>query len=248
MSVPTIKISTSSAPKQRQAGKVLPFIAIAVLALGAGIFASGQFGTLTGSEDTTAQSTDSDNQSAQLAVLQESLKTSLALPTNFKSMPEFELLDANAQPITESVFDDKWSVIFFGYTHCPDVCPITLQVMKNVVEKLTAADEQTIPQIVFVSVDPVRDTSDIMKNYISFFDESFVGITGDVNNVHNMTRALGIVASFTANDTEPDNYLVDHTASLLLIDPQRRVRAKISPPHEADTIVTDYLTLIRAPS
>ena len=120
--------------------------------------------------------------------------------------------------------------------------------MKNVVEKLTELDVQTLPQVVFVSVDPVRDTSEVMKNYIGYFNESFVGVTGDVNSLHDMTRALGIVASFTANEADPDNYIVDHTASLLLIDPQRRVRAKITPPHEADTIVTDYLTLISAPS
>jgi protein SCO1/2 len=243
MSAPST--SNVSTPKRRQAGKVLPLVVVAVLALVAGLFASGQFGNLTGSDDAASDSTD---QTTQLAALQKTLKTSLALPTDFKSVPDFQLLDVNSQPITETVFDDKWSVVFFGYTHCPDVCPITLQVMKNVVEKLTELDEQTLPQVVFVSVDPVRDTSEVMKNYISYFNESFVGVTGDVNSLHTMTRALGIVASFTANESDPDNYIVDHTASLLLIDPQRRVRAKITPPHEADTIVTDYLTLISAPS
>ena len=246
MSTPSI--SNVLTPKRSQAGKVLPLAVVAVLALVAGIYTSGQFGNLTGFDDVAMQSTDRDNQATQLAALQETLKTSLALHTDFKSVPDFQLLDVNAQPVTETMFDDKWSVVFFGYTHCPDVCPITLQVMKNVVEKLTELDVQTLPQIVFVSVDPVRDTSEIMKNYISYFNESFVGVTGDVNSLYAMTQALGIVASFTASESDPDNYMVDHTASLLLIDPQRRVRAKITPPHEADTIVTDYLTLISAPS
>lgn len=185
--------------------------------------------------------------SQSMASVQEALKTSLALPLDFKKIPDFTLLDVNADPITQAVFDDRWSIIFFGYTHCPDVCPITLQVMKNVASKL-AEQNQEPPQIVFVSVDPMRDTSEIMKNYISFFDEEFIGITGELTSVHAMTSALGIVASFTANDADPDNYIVDHTASLLLIDPQKRMRAKISPPHDAETIVADYLTMLGAPS
>lgn len=244
MSVP----SNSPTSKRSQHGKTLLIVVVAIVALGAGLIASGQFGILTGTGDSTKQSGDEDKQSTQLASLQDKLKTSLALPTDFKSVPDFKLLDVNGQTITQSMFDDKWSVVFFGYTHCPDVCPITLQVMKNVVETLTAQNEQTLPQVVFVSVDPVRDTSEVMKNYVSYFNESFIGVTGDVNSVHDMTRALGIVASFTANGTDPDNYIVDHTASLLLIDPQRRVRAKITAPHEVDTIVADYLTLIGAPS
>jgi len=240
--------TNSPTPEHRQTGKVLTVVIVAVLALIAGIMASGQFGSKTGSDEAATQANDREAQTIQLAALQDTLKTSLALPADFKSIPDFQLLDVNAQPITQTMFDDKWSVVFFGYTHCPDVCPITLQVMKNVVSELKALDEQNLPQVVFVTVDPVRDTSEVMKNYIRYFDESFVGVTGELNSVHEMVRALGVVASFTANESDPDNYLVDHTASLLLIDPQRRVRAKISPPHQADTIAADYLTLIRAPT
>ena len=175
------------------------------------------------------------------------MKTSIALPLDFQTVSDFELLDVNAAPITQSVFEDQWSIVFFGYTHCPDVCPITLHTMKNVVSKISE-QQQIKPQIVFMSVDPVRDTSEIMKNYISFFDEEFVGITGDRNAMHALTSSLGIVASFTANPDDPENYIVDHTASLLLIDPQKRLRAKISAPHVAETIVDDYLTIIGAPS
>ncbi len=210
----------------------IPLIIICLLALSAGVFMSVK----PGGQDTQS-----------MVSVQEALKTSLALPLDFKKIPDFTLMDVNAEPITQAVFEDRWSIIFFGYTHCPDVCPVTLQVMKNVASKL-AEQNQEPPQIVFVSVDPMRDTSEIMKNYISYFDEEFIGITGELTSVHAMTSALGIVASFTANDADPDNYIVDHTASLLLIDPQKRMRAKISPPHEAETIVADYITILGAPS
>jgi len=219
-----------------------PLLLVGAIALIAGIVASGQFSK--GAPNTAGSSQD---ENAALETVQSALKTSIALPLTFKTVPDFELLDVNAEPITQTVFENRWSIVFFGYTHCPDVCPITLQVMKNVVSKI-AEQEKMEPQIVFMSVDPVRDTSEIMKNYISFFDEDFVGITGDLNNVHALTRSLGIVASFTANSEDPENYLVDHTASLLLIDPQKRVRAKISAPHVAETIIADYLTIIGAPS
>lgn len=225
-----------------QRGKTLVLILIALVALGAGIFASGKL-----RQAPAPDVADAQLQEEQLATLQESLNSSLALPLDFKQIPDFSLQNANGDPLDQRVFDDKWSLVFFGYTHCPDVCPITLHVMKGVVASLEEQN-MTPPQIVFVTVDPVRDTPDVMKQYVGYFDESFIGITGELNKVHALTSSLGIVASFTANDSDPDNYIVDHTASLLLIDPQKRVRAKVTPPHEADTIVADYLAIVGAPS
>lgn len=220
-----------------------------VIAITASVLGAATFGLLSGkSADGTGETASSSNSgNEQLAALQENLLTSLALPTDFRTIQEFELLDVDGQAITQSVFEGTWSLVFFGFTHCPDVCPITLQVMKDVVARLEA-QKQTPPQIVFVSVDPVRDTAKSMKKYIAYFNENFVGITGDVNKVHQLSSSLGIVASFTANEDDPDNYGVDHTASLLLVDPQRRVRAKVTPPHEAEKIIADYLTMIAAPS
>ncbi|MFK7995359.1 MAG: SCO family protein [Granulosicoccus sp.] len=242
----TIAKSHSPANRRGQLGKMLPVIVIATTAV---VLGATTFGLLSGkssnSSPETSVSTNGGNE--KLAALQENLLTSLALPTDFRTVQEFELLDANGLQITQSVFEETWSLVFFGFTHCPDVCPITLQVMKDVVARLEA-QQKTPPQIVFVSIDPVRDTAESMKKYIGYFNEDFIGITGDVNKVHQLSSSLGIVASFTANADDPDNYGVDHTASLLLIDPQRRVRAKVTPPHEAETIVADYLTMIAAPS
>jgi protein SCO1/2 len=222
-------------------------VVVAIAALALGLLAFQKWTGVTDDDNADPSAALDAEYSAQLATLQEQLKTSLALPLDFKQVNSFELLDKHAASVNETVFDDRWSLVFFGYTHCPDVCPITLQVMKNVIAKLQELN-QPEPQIVFVSVDPVRDTSEVLNKYIGYFDEQFVGITGDQTVMHDFTSSLGIVASFTANDDDPENYIVDHTASLLLIDPQRRVRAKVTPPHEAQTIVDDYLTIIAAPS
>lgn len=218
--------------------KALPLVIVGVIAVTAGAFLYTLLNN--GSDGDQAQA-------QQLASLQESLNTSMALPLDFRQVADFELLDQNGEAITQAALEDKWSLLFFGFTHCPDVCPITLQILKNVVSKLEEQG-QTPPQIVFVTVDPKRDTPEVMKNYVNFFNEDFIGITGDQTRIHELTSQLGIVYAFTANDEDPENYSVDHTASMLLVDPQRRLRAKVSPPLEADHIIADYLNVVAAPS
>ena len=238
--------------------RFLPVIAIAIAGLLAGVYVSSKTGLSSGRvrvEDSAtqaaAQAKDSTATRAQsdetdlLQGIQAKLKSTQVLPSDFKSVPAFSLLDVNGNEITEAALAEQWSLMFFGYTHCPDVCPITLSVMKEVAATLEA-DSSPPLQVVFMTVDPVRDTPEIMKNYVSFFSEEFVGISGDLNATHELTRALGIVAAFTANKDNPENYLVDHTASMLLVDPDLRVRAKFAPPHEAATIVEDYKTLMGA--
>lgn len=242
--------------------RFLPVIAIAIAGLLAGVYVSSKTGLSSGrvrvesdttqaatqaatqAKDSTATRAQSD-ETALLQGIQAKLKSTQVLPSDFKSVPAFSLLDVNGDEITEAALAEQWSLMFFGYTHCPDVCPITLSVMKEVVAKLEA-DSSPPMQVVFMTVDPVRDTPEIMKNYVGFFSDEFVGISGELNATHEFTRALGIVAAFTANKDDPKNYLVDHTASMLLVDPDLRVRAKFAPPHEAATIVEDYKTLMGA--
>jgi len=210
--------------------------------LGAGVFFNGSDN---GTVKSAGTESGNDSEKAELATLQEQLLRTLVLPKDFKTVPEFSLVNGDSQPIDKTLFDNQWSVVFFGFTHCPDVCPITLTVMQEVVEKLKEFNVPQ-PQTVFVSVDPKRDTPEVVKNYIGFFNTDFIGVTGELNEVLQLTRELGIVAAFTVREDDPNEYDVDHTASMLLIDPQGRMRAKLTAPHEADTIVTDYVTILKA--
>ena len=220
------------------ASRRIPWLIIATLAVVAGVYA----GVTTSTAPTGDASAGGDD---ALKSVQENLVNTLALPADFKTVPAFELIDGQGEPITEAALDGRWTMLFFGFTHCPDVCPVTLSVMNEVVDKLDATDSAPL-EVAFISVDPVRDTPQVMGRYVDFFNEDFIGITGELTAINTLTSELGIVAAFTANDDDPDNYTVDHTASMLLIDPQRRLRAKFNAPHEVETIVADYQTLLAA--
>lgn len=214
----------------------IPLVIGAAIGIGAGLYARQ-------SESPAASTIGGDD--AALAELQTRMQNTLVLPEDFRTVPAFSLLGKDGEAVDETLLDGQWTAAFFGYTYCPDVCPITLQIMKDVVAGLEADTIEPM-QVAFFTVDPVRDTAERMNEYIGFFDEDFRGITGELNGVLELTRALGIVASFTANDEDPDNYLVDHTASMLLIDPQRRVRARFRAPHDASTIIADYREIVAA--
>ena len=215
---------------------------VAGLCLFAGLAAGIAF---TGTDKGTGAAAGVEAKKSELAALQNQLERSLVLPEDFKTVPEFSLVNVDSEPLDKSLFTNQWSVVFFGFTHCPDVCPITLTVMQDVVEQLKEFNVSQ-PQTVFVTVDPKRDTPEVMKNYVGYFNSDFIGVTGELNDVHQLTRALGIVSAFTVRKDDPTQYDVDHTASMLLIDPKGRVRAKLTAPHEADTIVADYVTLLNA--
>ncbi|MCW8923880.1 MAG: SCO family protein, partial [Gammaproteobacteria bacterium] len=110
-----------------------------------------------------------------------------------RTLKPFELVDQKGGPVNEHMFKDKWSFVFFGYTSCPDICPTTLHVLNTVTEKLAVQDRTLLldAQVVFISVDPDRDNLDMLAEYMAYFNESFIGITGDKNNIDNITRQFG---------------------------------------------------------
>lgn len=127
----------------------------------------------------------------------------------------FSLIDAQGRPVTEAVLRGKPSAVFFGFTHCPDVCPTTLAEVSSWIEALGADAERM--RFVFVTVDPERDTPDVMRDYLSAFSDKIVGITGEPGKVHAMVRDHKIVSRRVPLDG--GGYTMDHTASVMLLDP-----------------------------
>jgi protein SCO1/2 len=171
----------------------------------------------------------------------------LRLPDN-KPLPDFKLVDSDGGPVTNEWFNDQWTLVFFGFTNCPDICPATLQVLSLARARLANADaERELPEILLVSVDPDRDTPEILKAYVAHFGDGVSGITGSLDELQKLTTTLGVY--FAKQDPEspdnPDNYSVAHSAHVVVIDNHGRYHAVFSAPHTVDAFVTDMPILMQ---
>jgi len=151
-------------------------------------------------------------------------------------LPDFTLSDHHGRVFDAARFDDHWSFVFFGYTYCPDVCPATLGTFRAVAERLQ--DEPDL-QYVFVSVDPERDTLERLAEFVPYFHPDFIGATGSPEEIANFTSAIGVYHRKSKDSTGPD-YLMDHSISVMLIDPERRLAAIFSAPKDPDAIATAF--------
>lgn len=162
---------------------------------------------------------------------------------NPKALTAFNLEDHSGRAFNLNRLKGKWTFLFFGYTHCPDVCPVTLSVLADVERRLSKAKQPLENvQVVFVSLDPQRDNQERLQQYVQYFNPSFLGVTGDEAQVADLTRQLGIVHTIVDRGSS-DNYLVDHTASILLTDPQTRLVAVFGLPHNAETISSRFVAI-----
>ena len=154
-----------------------------------------------------------------------------------KQIQQFESVNQLGQSFGLEQLKNKWSFIFFGYTHCPDICPITMSVMAETYKQLMT--EYKDLQIIFVTVDPARDTTEKLASYVAYFNKDFIGLGGSTEMVNSLTRQIGI-AYYLNNQEASDNYLVDHSASIFLIDPKARMVGKLSPPHDTEKIINQF--------
>lgn len=156
-----------------------------------------------------------------------------------KALTEFSLEDHHGKAFNLGRLTGRWTLLFFGYTHCPDICPVTLSVLRNAVALMAeAAPDTEPPQVVFISVDPKRDSLDHLGAYVSHFNPDFLGVTGSDENLRAFARQLGALFVLSEPDANGD-YLVDHTAAIFLIDPRGRLVALFQAPHAADRLARD---------
>ncbi|MBQ4834320.1 SCO family protein [Pseudoalteromonas sp. MMG010] len=141
-----------------------------------------------------------------------------------KPLSDFTLTDQNDSLVTKAAFLGQWNLVFLGYTSCPDICPLTLAKLNNVYKNL-AADYPL--QIWFVSVDPKRDTVKKRKLYIDYFNPKFLAVSGEHKDLFPFVRELGLI--YAIRDTDEDEYLVDHSGSVALVDELGSVRAIFKP-------------------
>lgn len=160
-----------------------------------------------------------------------------------KVINNFKLQSHLSEEFTKNDFLKHWSLIFVGYTHCPDVCPTTMAVMNQVVEFMQQ-QQLVAPQIIFLSIDPERDSAAILKPYVSYFNSDFIGLTGSLDEVKKFSRELNAVfrkSAGASGDISNDDYLMDHSSALMLINPQGNLQAILTAPHTPANIIESII-------
>lgn len=164
------------------------------------------------------------------------LRSGTVLPEP-RPIGEFSLVDQRGQPFGPAALENRWSLVFTGFTHCPDLCPTTLALLASLRKRIPGDGLQ----IVFVSVDPERDTPERIASYLAHFDPTFVGATGAAAEIERFTKALGLAQ--VRNPGVGGEYTVDHSTALVLIDPKARVAGYFQPPHDEQALAADLAAL-----
>lgn len=163
-----------------------------------------------------------------------------------KALAGFKLVDQHGKPFTLEQLQGKWSFVFFGYTTCPDICPMTLSEMARLQSMLPDALKNDT-RFVFISVDPERDTVEQLAQYLPFFNADIIGVTGDLDATTAFARQLGVAAVKVPQ--EGGSYLVDHSVRVFLLNPKGERYALFSPTvgasFRADELLADYLMVRR---
>lgn len=158
-------------------------------------------------------------------------------------LPEFQLVSGDGRRFDRERLQGHWSLLFAGFTHCPDVCPNTMTVLKSVSARLQAA--RTPLQVVFISVDPERDTPEQIRRYAEYFDPTFVAATGPTDELDKLAAGAGLVYAKVPGATA-DSYTIDHSSALVLVNPQAQIAGYFTPPHDIDTLAADLARMIQS--
>lgn len=161
-----------------------------------------------------------------------------------RPLPAMTFIDQQGQPFGPGQLRGHWSILFFGFTSCPDVCPTTLALLARVEKQLSDLPAEQRPHVVLVSVDPQRDTPEQLAKYVKSFSPTFTGVTGEQQAVHEFALKLGVPVAISP--LPGGSYTVDHSAAIFIVDPNGALRALSSTPHNAPIIAADYRSIVAA--
>lgn len=164
----------------------------------------------------------------------------IALPSS-RELPALQLVSTTGEPVNTQHLADKWHLVFFGYTFCPDICPTTLAELRQL-NKLLPEEVKDQLQIVMVSVDPHRDSSEQLHAYLQYFDPTFVGFTGELQDIQTLSNTLSI--PFIPGDTSKPRYTVDHSGNLAIISPDGRQYGFIRAPLDVKKLAEQLPSII----
>ncbi len=170
-------------------------------------------------------------------------------------IPPFRLIDQHKKSFTRESLTGNWALAMIGYTYCPDICPTTLSEMAAFFKQFDGSSEQTkTPEFVFFSVDPFRDTAEQLRKYLGYFDQDFIGVTGEPENIHTLVSELGLhyIYAHPEDNTflddvvhkpAQDDYVVVHSTSLLFISPKGELVATMPPPFQTTAVLALFRKL-----
>jgi protein SCO1/2 len=164
-----------------------------------------------------------------------------------RELPPFSLNQSDGTQLVPGELKGHWTLVFLGFTHCPDVCPTTLAELARAQKQWASLPESTRPRVLFVSVDPERDAPDRIGEYAHAFHRDTLAATADIPALEKFTRSLSLVfAKVPAGDGRPaDQYTIDHSATIVVLDPQARMAGVILPPFDPNAIAADFTALTR---
>jgi protein SCO1 len=179
-----------------------------------------------------------------------SLQPPVELATGSMLMPprpvaDFNLIDHQGRSFGRANLHGRWSLLFFGYTNCPDFCPTTLATLASLEKRLREAGAAQLPQVIFVSVDAKRDTPAQLAKYVPYFDPNFIGITAaDQPAIESFAKQWGVAVM--VQPEKNGNYSVDHSGSIFVIDPSGRLAAVLTGPFSVNALQNDLKRIISA--
>lgn len=155
-------------------------------------------------------------------------------------IPDFALIDHNGEPFTLENLKGKWSLIYFGFTHCPDICPTTFATLSKVYSQLED-DIKDQTQVILLSVDPARDTPEKLKAYVGHFNEDFIGVTGEFLPILKLSGNLNVAFNKVVTG---DDYTVDHSGHLVLMNPYGHYHGIFKPPFKLSALKLTYQSIV----
>lgn len=167
-----------------------------------------------------------------------------------RELPPFALQQSDGTQLVPGGLHGHWTLVFLGFTHCPDICPTTLADLSRAQKEWEALPEARRPRVLFVSVDPERDSPDRIGEYAAFFHRDTLAATADIPSLEAFARSLSLVFMKVplGGDAPADHYTIDHSAAIALLDPQARMAGVIQAPLEPAAIAADLLALSGLPA
>lgn len=161
-----------------------------------------------------------------------------------KALPDFELRDEDNQPFGKEQLKGKWNMMYFGFINCPDICPVSVQAMADMMDAIDDKHVRDAIQFTFVSVDPDRDTPALLKNYVGYFNPLFKGATAPLPELEKLTASIGIAHQLEKTSDDQESYGVSHSGAIILLNPEAEFSGIFSAPHDALAMARDITKIV----